>query len=192
MFEKIPASLSRKLKSVRAGANKVLCETEDFTDVPQTIMLESAAFHDRDPIPMRFTADGDKVSPPLAWSGVPPEAESLVLVIEDPDAPKAKPFVHLIAVGIPADIDEIGEGAFSPDGSDSRLGRNSYLRATYLPPDPPPGHGVHRYVFQLFALDRKLATEKPGRGTLARGMRGRVLAKGVLVGTYERALSGGF
>lgn len=186
MLEKIPASVGRSFKELRAGGSKVLSETDDFVDVPQTIMLQSAAFHDRDAIPVRFTADGDKVSPPLSWEGVPAEAESLVLVIEDPDAPKAKPFVHLIAVGIPADIDEIGEGAFSSEGSDQRLGRNSYLRATYLPPDPPAGHGIHRYVFQLFALNRQLAVEKPGRSTLVRGMRGRVLAKGILVGTYER------
>src|ERR1700744_3733103 len=97
MLEKIPASIGRALKAKRAKAKKVLSDTKDFAAVPQTIVLESAAFQDGQPLPVRFTADGEKLSPPLVWRNIPPEAESVVVVIEDPDAPKPTPFVHLIA-----------------------------------------------------------------------------------------------
>jgi phosphatidylethanolamine-binding protein (PEBP) family uncharacterized protein len=73
------------------------------------------------------------------------------------------------------------------DGEDEGLGKNSYLRAAYLPPDPPAGHGPHLYVFQIFALDRALSFEgHPGRAAFLEAIKDRVLAKGLLVGTYER------
>jgi phosphatidylethanolamine-binding protein (PEBP) family uncharacterized protein len=85
---------------------------------------------------------------------------------------------------------EIPEGEFaSPgrDGLDEVLGRNSFLAAEWLPPDPPTGHGPHLYVFQMFALDRKLDFDNhPGRGEVVKAMKAHVLAKGLLIGTYER------
>jgi phosphatidylethanolamine-binding protein (PEBP) family uncharacterized protein len=73
-------------------------------------------------------------------------------------------------------------------GRDIALGKNSFLCSEYLPPDPPPGHGEHRYVFQLFALDHALELgDAPGRTALLDAMEGHVIAKGLLIGTYERA-----
>lgn len=189
MLEKIPSGIGHALRGVRAGYEKVIAERE-FGRIPDTIALESAAFEDGESIPPRYTADGERISPPLRWSGLPDGAQGLVLIVEDPDAPSMDPLVHLLAWDLPPDLEELPEGELkSPHhgGLDEVLGRNSYLQAAYLPPDPPSGHGPHLYVFQLFALDRKLDFDRPpGRKAVIEAMAGHVLAKGVLVGTYER------
>jgi Raf kinase inhibitor-like YbhB/YbcL family protein len=190
MLEKIPAGLGHALRGVRAGYDKVVTEAEPFVRIPDTIALESRAFEDGGSIPARYTADGEKISPPLSWRGAPPEAEGLVLIVEDPDAPTAEPLVHLVAWDLPPDLNELPEGELkSPrhEGLDEMLGRNAYRQSAWLPPDPPKGHGPHLYVFQAFAVDRKLDfAHPPSRRTVVEAMRGHVLAKGVLVGTYER------
>jgi Raf kinase inhibitor-like YbhB/YbcL family protein len=189
MLEKLPHGLGRALRGVRAGYDKVLSENPDFARVPDSIDLRSPAFDDGGSIPPRYTADGEKISPPLVWKG-PGDAEGLVLVVEDPDAPRSEPFVHLLAWDLPPDLGEIPEGEFKSPGHaglNEVLGRNAYLQTAWLPPDPPAGHGPHLYVFQLFALDRKLDFARPpGLKAVARAMRGHVVAKGVLTGTYER------
>jgi hypothetical protein len=191
VLEKIPAGVGQALRKVRAGRDKLASERGEFEAAPQSIALESAAFEDGEPMPARYTADGDKVSPPLAWQGVPEGARSLVLIVEDPDSPTPHPLIHLLAFDLPPDQGELAEGLFkSPrhDGLDEDLGRNAYLQAAYLPPDPPAGHGPHRYVFQLFALDRRLEFDRPpSRAAVIGAMRGHVLAKGLLTGTYERS-----
>ena len=134
--------------------------------------------------PPRYTADGDGVSPELAWRGVPPQARCVALMIEDPDAPMPQPLVHAIAPRLPRE-GALAAGALSGDGVET--GRNSYLKHGYLPPDPPTGHGPHRYAFEMFALSE----EPPEVGSMGRGefvdwIRAHVLAKGCLIGTYER------
>lgn len=190
MLEKIPSSVGRAIRRLRAGFDKIASEDPAFAGVADDIVLESPAFEDGRSIPPRYTADGEKISPPLRWSGAPGDAEALVLVVEDPDAPAPEPLVHLLAWDLPPDMREVPEGEFkSPHhaGLDEVLGRNGYMQAAYLPPDPPSGHGPHLYVFQLFALDTKLDFEKPpSRKAVVAAMRGHVLAKGVLTGTYER------
>jgi Raf kinase inhibitor-like YbhB/YbcL family protein len=190
MLEKIPSGLGHALRGVRAGYDKIVSEAEPFARIPDSIALESPAFDDGGSIPPRFTADGEKISPPLSWRGAPADAESLVLIVEDPDAPTLEPLVHLIAWDLPPDLAELPEGELkSPrhEGMDEMLGRNAYQQSAWLPPDPPRGHGPHLYVFQAFALDRKLDfTHPPSRKAVSAAMRGHVLAKGVLVATYER------
>jgi hypothetical protein len=190
MLEKIPSSVGRAIRRLRAGFDKIASEDPAFAAVADCIALESPALEDGGSIPPRFTADGDKISPPLRWSGVPDDAEGLVLILEDPDAPAPDPLVHLLAWDLSPDMREIPEGEFkSPHhaGLDEVLGRNGYMQAAYLPPDPPSGHGPHLYVFQLFALDRKLAFDKPpSRKAVVAAMHDHVLGKGVLTGTYER------
>jgi Raf kinase inhibitor-like YbhB/YbcL family protein len=130
------------------------------------------------------------VSPPLSWSDPPSGAEAFVLLVEDPDAPSPEPLVHLLAWDLPPDLAELPQGQLKSPGHrglDENLGENSFLNAGWLPPDPPSGHGPHLYVFQLFALDRSLRFDgHPGRGAFLAAIQGHVLAKGVLVGTYER------
>ena len=190
MLEKIPSGIGHALRGVRAGYEKIVSESADFARVADCIDLESAAFGDGESIPPRYTADGEKISPPLSLRGAPGDAEAFVLMVEDPDAPTPEPLVHLVAWDLPPDLRELPEGELkSPghEGLEENLGRNSYQQTVWLPPDPPTGHGPHLYVFQVFALDRRLDfAHAPSRKAVVEAMRGHVLAKGVLVGTYER------
>ncbi|THD60083.1 YbhB/YbcL family Raf kinase inhibitor-like protein [Phenylobacterium sp.] len=190
MLEKIPAGVGHALRGVRAGFDKIVSEDAALASVADTIRVDSPAFKDGGSIPARFTADGPGISPPLRISEVPGSALALVLIAEDPDAPSAEPFVHLLSFDLPPQIGELTEGLFrSPkhEGLEEDLGRNSFHKAAYLPPDPPNGHGPHLYAVQVFALDRQLSFEHPpSRKAVVEAMQGHVLAKGLLVGTYER------
>jgi len=190
MLEKIPSGLGHALRGVRAGLEKIVSEREGFAAAPDVLALQSHAFKDGGSIPARYTADGEKISPPLLWTDVPAGTAGLALIVEDPDAPSPEPLVHLLIWDLPPHLKVLPEGELrSPhhEGLDETLGRNSYLQSAWLPPDPPSGHGPHLYVFQLFALDVRLNFEHtPGRKALVEAMQSHVLAKGVLVGTYER------
>ncbi|PVM83403.1 YbhB/YbcL family Raf kinase inhibitor-like protein [Caulobacter endophyticus] len=190
MLEKMPRGLGHALRGVRAGFEKIASEDRAFAGIADTIALSSSAFEDGGSIPARYTADGEGISPPLAWSKLPASVAALALLVEDPDAPAPEPLVHLLAWDLPPEPGELPEGQLrSPGraGLDENLGKNSFLQAAWLAPDPPTGHGPHLYVFQLFALDRALAfATHPSRGAFLRAIEGHVLAKGLLVGTYER------
>ena len=190
MLEKIPHGLGHALRSVRAGFEKVASEDRAFAAAADTVALTSLAFEDGGSIPERYTADGAGVSPPLAWRGLPAGTAAVALLVEDPDGPAPEPLVHLLAWDLPPGLAELPEGELKGpghEGLDESLGKNSFLGAGWLPPDPPTGHGPHLYVFQLIALDRALTfTGHPGRKAFLDAINGHVLAKGVLVGTYER------
>jgi Raf kinase inhibitor-like YbhB/YbcL family protein len=190
MLEKLPDSLGHALRHQRAGLEKTVFQRMPLRNGQGAIDVRSLAFVDRAAIPARYTADGIGCSPPLQWSGVPASARALVLIVEDADAPMPSPLVHAIAVNLPGDDGALGEGALDrPDGSAAavELGRNSFLGTGWLPPDPPPGHGPHRYAFQLFALADGPAFEgHPGRDTVTDALAERAIASGCLVGTYER------
>ena len=190
MLQNVPAGIGRALSGVRGDASSLLSADPAFAAVPDVIQLTSPAFPQNGPIPVAYTEDGAKVSPPLCWIGVPPEAEGLVLLIEDQDSPTPRPLVHAILAGLAPRDGELAEGALpSPDheGEDHGLGRNSFMRRAWLPPDPPRGHGPHRYAFQIFATDQVPEfSHVPGRGALIEVLRGHVIARGMLVGTYER------
>ncbi|HEY1605375.1 MAG TPA: YbhB/YbcL family Raf kinase inhibitor-like protein [Allosphingosinicella sp.] len=192
MLEHVPRWLGRALRNVRAGADRLCIAQPELGGGFGTIALSSLAFADGGALPPRFTADGEGVSPPLVWSGVPGGTESLALIVEDPDAPSPQPLVHAIVWNLPPDARGLAEGAIRPDGAGgpdgSDVGRNSYFVEGWLPPDPPTGHGRHHYAFQLFALSGEAGDPgtNPGRGGLAEAMAGRVLAAGLLTGTYER------
>lgn len=190
MLEKIPSPVGEALKGVRAGFDTLVSEQPAFRDAPDVLGIESDAFEEGAFIPVRYTYDGERISPPLRFSGAPDNAASLVLIIEDPDAPQAHPFLHLLVWDLPPDLTDIPEGQFSSphhEGMDENLGRNSFLLAEYLPMDTPPGHGAHHYVFQLFALDRRLNFDHhPTREQVEKAMEGHVIAKGRLTGLYQR------
>ncbi|MHA6721875.1 YbhB/YbcL family Raf kinase inhibitor-like protein [Sphingomonas sp. RS2018] len=189
MLEHVPHWLGNLLKGVRAGQNKLAIAQEGLGSFT-AIDLRSPAFANGARLPDRFTADGAGVSPPLFWSGVPTEATRLALLVEDPDAPTPSPLVHAIVWDLPAEDGQLAEGAIVADGAgdaNGDVGRNSYLREGWLPPDPPTGHGEHRYAFQLFALaDGEDPGDTPSRSDLIAAMRGRVLAAGLLTGSYSR------
>ena len=189
MLEKIPHAVGEALSGLKAGIEKTATHAE-FEAVPGGIRVTSPAFADGAAMPARFTQDGLKLSPPLTWSGIPAGTAALVLLVEDADSPTPRPIVHAIAWDLPGTSDGLPEGALASPGSEGtveEVGKNTFLRAGYLPPDPPKGHGPHRYLFQLYALNRHLGLDGvPGRSALLEGMHGHVLAKGALVGTYER------
>jgi Raf kinase inhibitor-like YbhB/YbcL family protein len=143
--------------------------------------LESGAFGHAEPIPNRHTCDGEDLSPPLRWANVPEGARSLALVVDDPDAPRGI-FTHWVAWGLDPAAVGLGEGEAA-----SREGRNDFGTVGYRGPCPPPGHGRHRYVFRLYALDRDLELESgTGKADLEQAIEGHVLTTAELVGTYER------
>jgi Raf kinase inhibitor-like YbhB/YbcL family protein len=190
MLEKIPAAVGRTLDGIRAGMKNIVFFDERFDHVPEGVTVTSSAFAKAGSIPMRYTEDGERLSPPLSWADEPSDTVAAVLIIEDADSPTPSPLVHAIAWNLSANDHTLDEGALKGPGSsgeDIALGKNSFLCSEYLPPDPPPGHGEHRYVFQFFALDQVLEIDEvPGRSALLEAMAGHVISKGVLIGTYER------
>ncbi|NLS27587.1 hypothetical protein S2M10_25850 [Sphingomonas sp. S2M10] len=189
MLEHVPHWLGSALKGLRAGANKLAIVQPELGSF-EVLHLASPAFANGGRLPERFTADGEGVSPPLFWTGVPEGTECLALIVEDPDAPAPQPLVHAVIWGLPVDGD-LKEGAIRADGAGDAegtdVGRNSYLGEGWLPPDPPTGHGPHNYAFQLFALGGGCEIgDNPGRSALLKAMAGHVLAAGLLTGVYSR------
>ncbi len=143
--------------------------------------LTTSAFEAQGRIPARYTCEGEDVSPPLSWTSPPPGTRSLALIVEDPDAP-GRTFTHWLAWGIDPARGSLGEGERAP-----REGRNDFGAPGWRGPCPPLGHGPHRYVFRLLALDAELDLPAgAGRPQLERALEGHVLAEATLVGVYER------
>jgi Raf kinase inhibitor-like YbhB/YbcL family protein len=159
-------------------------------DAPETIRVESVAFDDNQPIPPLFTADGEKESPPLRWRGVPDATAAIVLVVEDADSATAAPLIHALAIKLGGHDDDLIPGALAGESAAVEglaLGLNYFDKAEWAPPAPPPGEGPHRYVFQVYAIDHRPEIEgTPGKTEILEMLRGHVLAKGCLTGTYER------
>jgi Raf kinase inhibitor-like YbhB/YbcL family protein len=154
------------------------------------LTITSPKFEHGQPIPRRYTCEGDNISPPLVWSGVPAGTKSLALIVEDPDAPDpAAPkrvWIHWVVYDLPAGSSGLPEGAGGenlPEGS--REGLNDWKKLGYGGPCPPVGR--HRYFHRLFALDVVLGALGPltKRDLLAK-IEGHVLAEAELVGTYAK------
>lgn len=150
----------------------------------ETLHVSSPAFPNGASIPAEYTCSGPGTIPPLSWSGVPTEAGSLALIVDDPDAPSGT-FVHWVAYGIPPTATGVPRGGPLPAGSVS--GVNSTRHAGYFGPCPPKGNGPHHYHFKLYALDGSFSLA-PGatKATLLAAMKGHVLAAGETVGVFER------
>jgi Raf kinase inhibitor-like YbhB/YbcL family protein len=191
MLEKLPESVGHALINQRAGIEQVLYNELYRARSVARIQLRSSTFVFNGQLPRRYTADGDGVSPPLEWDSVPAQAESLAILVEDADSPTPHPLVHAIVVNLPGGDGAIVEGALnSPHhaGLGLAVGQNSLLRQAWLPPDPPRGHGVHRYVFQIFALEKGSPfSDVPGRREFIEIVLERAIGVGCLIGTYERA-----
>jgi Raf kinase inhibitor-like YbhB/YbcL family protein len=155
-------------------------------DAPEQIRLESPAFPDGGELPIRFTCDGEGVSPPVRWSDVPSRARDLALVVEDPDAPGAG-FTHWVVWKLPfapAGEGRVLEGNVAPE-MDQAV--NDAGDTGWAPACPPEGDEAHHYVFTLYALDRLLDL---GDGASATEVRDAIaadaLAEGRLEATYAR------
>jgi len=152
--------------------------------------LTSKAFKNGGEIPSRYTCQGEDISPPLSWSGVPAGTKSLALIVDDPDAPDpAHPkmtWVHWVLFNIPPQVTTLSEGVKEAELPPRvKSGLNDWQRTGYGGPCPPIGR--HRYFFKLYALDRVLDDlELPSKADLEAAMKGHVLAKAVLIGTYKK------
>jgi Raf kinase inhibitor-like YbhB/YbcL family protein len=150
---------------------------------PDRIELTSSAFDDGGAIPRRFSCDGDDVSPPLSWSGVPDGARELALLVEDPDAPGGT-FVHWVLFKLAPDTEDLGDGEV-PQGA--RQGKNSRGDAGYAGPCPPEGDEPHHYEFVLYALSKPLDLPDGASADEVRAAVGdAALARGELVGRFGR------
>jgi hypothetical protein len=160
-------------------------------EATMTLKITSPAFADNAAIPAKYTCEGDDVSPPLAWTGLPAATKSLVLIVDDPDAPDPQAprmtWVHWVLYGLPASAAGLPEGAGAgalPPGTTAGL--NDWKRADYGGPCPPIGR--HRYFFKLYALDTVLPDlSKPTKAQVEAAMRGHVLAEAQMIGTYQKA-----
>ena len=157
-----------------------------------TISITSTAFEAGKPIPKKYTGEGEDLSPPLAWSGIPKGTQEIALICDDPDAPMGT-WVHWVLYKIPADATGLPEGLprektlKTPAGAVQGVNSFSSDNLGYRGPMPPKGHGPHHYHFKLYALDKPV-TLAPGvdKKTLLAEIREHVLAQGELMGTYQR------
>ena len=154
--------------------------------VEMTITISSTAFPDGGMIPSVYTCDGDNISPPLTWTGVPQDAKSLAIIFDDPDAP-AGTWIHWVIYNLPATLHELPQDIPPTKSLDNgaKHGITSFRKFGYGGPCPP--NGTHRYYFKLYALDITLAQE-PGlsKSELLEAMDGHILAEGQLMGRYRR------
>ena len=156
-----------------------------------TLTLTSPAFGDGETIPMQYTCDGDNTNPPLVIAGVPAEADSLVLLMDDPDIPTAvkeargiEKFDHWVLYEIPATTTVIDSGAIV-----GRLGRNSAGTAAYTGPCPPPQYEPteHRYFFRLYAIKGRLTLgDSPTLDEVQSAVASAAIEQVELMGRYER------
>lgn len=158
------------------------------------IQVTSTAFSHGDPIPKKYTGEGQDVSPPISWSNLPEGTKELALICEDPDAPTTEPWVHWVIYKIPPDTKGLPEGVPAvprlkqPAGA--LQGKNSWSTGQtigYRGPMPPAGHGVHHYWFTVYALKVRMSAESGFPKTaLMSEMEQYILGKGQLMGTYQR------
>lgn len=151
------------------------------------INMTSSAFAEGASIPVRHTCDGDNLSPPLSWTSPPPGTRSMALIADDPDAASGI-WVHWVLYNLPGDASGLPEGVdvTQPLTGEAAQGKNSSNNPGYRGPCPPRG-SAHRYFFKLYALDALLDLA-PGatKAVLLEAMKGRIVAEGQLMGTYQR------
>lgn len=154
----------------------------------KTLTLRSAAFSD---IPAKYTCAADNIAPPFEWDGVPENTSSLVLIVDDPDAPDPMAprmtWVHWVLYNIPPEAAGLTEGATSEDlPPGTEQGLNDWKQAAYGGPCPPIGR--HRYFHKLYALDTVLKVkDRPTKAEIEAAMKGHVIEQAELVGTYEKS-----
>lgn len=149
--------------------------------VPHVITVRSTAFAENQPIPSRYTCDGEGTAPPLTWEGVPEEAAALALVVDDPDAPRGT-FTHWVVLDLPPTSTGLEAGALPPGAVEAE---NTGRRTSYYPPCPPSG--VHHYRFTVYALARRTGlSQGAGLEQALRAVESAASAQGRLVGLYQR------
>ena len=153
---------------------------------PGAISVTSPAFNNGGAIPRDYTCEGRSVSPPITWSVVPPETKSIVVIVDDPDAPRGT-FEHFVAFNLPPTERSVpSESATATTPANGMTARNDSGTTGFAPICPPSG--THHYRFAVMALDTTLPRSIGGSSTeVANAISGHVLARGELVGTYQRS-----
>ena len=150
------------------------------------ITITSSAFSEEGMIPRQYTCDGEDISPPLKWAGIPEGTKSLALICDDPDAPVGT-WVHWVIFNIPPEAEGLPANIASKETIEggAKHGINDFRKFGYGGPCPPGG--THRYFFKLYALDTEIALD-PGitKAQLLKAMEGHILAEGQLMGRYKR------
>ncbi len=150
------------------------------------IKIACSAFDEGGTIPVKYTCDGEDVSPPLEWSGVPEGAKTLVLISDDPDAPMGT-WVHWVLFNLPATVNNLPEDIppVQTMENGAKQGMNDFRKIGYGGPCPPGG--THRYYFKIYALDTEIDLEAGAtKPEVLRAMEGHILAQGQLMGRYSR------
>jgi Raf kinase inhibitor-like YbhB/YbcL family protein len=171
----------------------ILLAAEILLNLPgsaaMAMTLTSSAFKPDGQIPSKYTCEGEDVSPPLAWTGVPKGTKSLILIIDDPDAPDPKApqrvWVHWVLYNVPPDVKGLPENASKaglPQGT--AVGLNDFKKTAYGGPCPPIGR--HRYFHKLYALDTTLDLRRATKDEIELAMKGHRLADAELIGTYQK------
>lgn len=150
--------------------------------------LTSIALQPNQAIPTRFSCEGERVSPPLAWSGAPPNTAAFALIVDDPDAPRGT-FTHWVLYNIPGNVNHLEENIpqEQPLRNGALQGQNDFGGSGYGAPCPPTGDAPHHYRFTLYALDAPLhLRENATKQQVLAAMQGHVLGEAHLVSTYKR------
>jgi len=155
------------------------------TTPPVSFSLQSNSFSNQGEIPTKFTCEGDDISPHLNWTGIPQNTKSLVLIVDDPNAP-IKTWVHWLLYNIPATVNELPKNLKANNLPPGTLeGKNSWNKTGYGGPCPPRGR--HRYFFKLYALNSVLPDlKKPDKNKLEAAMQGHIIGQAVLTEYYQK------
>jgi len=167
-------------------ANTVIVQQTKAEDLNMKIISKDIV--NQKTLDKEFTCEGSDLSPEISWEGIPANAQTLALIVDDPDAPMST-WVHWIVYNIPVDMKgfERGIAKSKLDSKGIVQGITSFGNKQYGGPCPPKGHGPHRYFFKLYALDVKLDIgNRADKGDLEDAMEGHILAKAELIGNYER------
>jgi Raf kinase inhibitor-like YbhB/YbcL family protein len=162
-----------------------------FAEDKMTLTLESTAFSNGNEIPSQYTCEGDDISPPLQWQGIPENTASLVLIVDDPDAPDPKApkmtWVHWVLFNIPPDVTGLPEAVQPKDlPPGTQEGLNDWKRTGYGGPCPPIDR--HRYFHKLYALDILFeGLQKPTKTQVETAMKGHIIAQTEIMGTYQKS-----
>jgi hypothetical protein len=150
------------------------------------IKISSAVFENNGLIPVKYTCDGDDISPPLRWEAVPAGAKSIAVICDDPDAPMGT-FVHWVLFNLPADTRELAEKipADKTLANGAKQGTSDFGSIGYGGPCPPSG--THRYFFKIYALDKEVDLPAgANKRQLVKAMEGHILDEGQVIGKYKR------
>ena len=182
IVHEVSVAAGHAIQGIRAGEDK-LASHQLAGHVEPSLDVHSVSFDAGTALPISCTVDGVGAAPALSFDNVPEFTQSLLVICEDPDAPFLQPYVHWVVFGVPT----TALGVDAQSQHDYRLGENGKSESGFAPAAPPPGHGVHHYHFQVFALDSTIdLAQGASRDDVVEAAKGHVLAWGEIVGTYER------